>query len=126
MVDAATVRQLALSLPESTQGDTPDTLDFDVRGKGFAWTYRERIAPKQPRRLRPDVLAVRCLMERKRFLLEAAPEIFFEDDHYRGYPGVLVRLDLIEVAELASLLEAGWRIQAPRVLVKAYDAARGT
>lgn len=120
MVDAATVQKLALALPETIMGEAPDTLDFSVAGKGFAWTYRERIAPKQPRRLRPDVLAVRCTMERKQFLLEAAPHIFFDDDHYRSYPGVLVRLSEIEATELASLLEEGWRIQAPRRLSKAF------
>jgi hypothetical protein len=41
----------------------------------------------------PGVLAVRCRPERKELLLEAAPEIYFDDDHYRGYPAVLVRLD---------------------------------
>jgi len=125
MVDAATVRELALSFPETRQGEQPGTLDFDVAGKGFAWTWRERVAPKQPRRLRPDVLAVRCAMERKHYLLEAAPEVFFDDDHYRGYPGVLVRLDRIEPPELASLLEEGWRIQAPKKLVRDYDARGG-
>lgn len=118
MVDAATVAQLALALPETVMGEEPDTLDFSVLGKGFAWTYRERVAPGK-RVLRPEVLAVRCTRERKQFLLEAAPHIFFEDDHYRGYPGVLVRLAGIEAPELASLLEEGWRIQAPRKLVKA-------
>lgn len=119
MVDAATVRTLALALPETVMGEEPDTLDFSVHGKGFAWTYRERIGPGE-RVLRPEVLAVRCTMERKLFLLEAAPEVFFDDAHYRGYPGVLVRLAEIEAPELASLLEEGWRIQAPKKLVKAH------
>jgi hypothetical protein len=123
MVDADTVRTLALALPETAMGDEPGTLDFSVLGKGFAWSYRERVAPKQPRRLRPDVLAVRCTMERKLFLLEAAPHVFFDDEHYRTYPGVLVRLAEIEAGELASLLEEGWRIQAPKRLVRA--AGRG-
>ena len=125
MVDAQTVRAIALAFPETLVGEEPDTLDFSVGGKGFAWTYRERVAPKQPRRLRPDVLAVRCAMEHKQFLLEAAPHIFFDDDHYRNYPAVLVRLAEVEAAELASLLEEGWRIQAPKTLVKAHASTRG-
>jgi hypothetical protein len=43
-------------------------------------------------------------MERKEFLIEAAPDIYFDDDHYHGWPAVLVRLDAIEEAELAVLL----------------------
>jgi hypothetical protein len=122
MVDDDTVRKLALALPEAAMGDQPGTLDFSVLGKGFAWTYRERIGPGK-RVLRPEVLAVRCTMERKQFLLEAAPEVFFDDDHYRGYPGVLVRLAEVEAPELASLLEEGWAIQAPKKLVKAHAAS---
>jgi hypothetical protein len=37
-------------------------------------------------------------------LNEAAPERFFDDEHYRGYPAALVRLDNIEEDELATLL----------------------
>ena len=120
MVDPQMVQKLALALPETTMGGEPNTLDFSVAGKGFAWTWRERVAPKQQRRLRPDVLAVRCTMARKQFLLEAAPHVFFDDDHYRGYPGVLVRLAEVGADELASLLEEGWRIQAPKPLAKAH------
>lgn len=122
MVDADTVRQLALALPDAVMAEEPGALDFSVAGKGFAWTYRERVEAKKPRRLRPDVLAVRCTMERKQLLLEAAPNVFFDDDHYRGYPGVLVRLAEVEADELASLLAEGWRIQAPRKLVLRLEA----
>lgn len=118
MVTAETVRDMALALPEAVMGEEPGALDVSVCGKGFAWTYRERLAPKQPRRLRPDVLAVRCALARKQFLIEAAPHIFFDDDHYRGYPAVLVRLSQVDADELASLLEEGWRIQAPKRLLK--------
>jgi hypothetical protein len=125
MVDTEIVRTLALALPETVMAEQPDTLDFSVGAKGFAWTWRERAEPKKPRRLRPDVLAVRCTMERKQVLLEAAPHIFFDDDHYRGYPAVLVRLAEVEAEELASLLEEGWAIQAPKKLVKAHASTRG-
>jgi hypothetical protein len=118
MVDSARVRSLALALPEATDGSDPDRLAFSVGGKGFAWTYLERPAPKQPRRARPDVLAVRCPIARKEMLIEAAPDTFFDDDHYRGYPAVLVRLAAIDEADLAALLESAWRLQAPKKLLK--------
>lgn len=121
MVDAATVRRLVLSLPEAEDSSEGDRLAFSVRGKGLAWSYLERIAPKTPRVLRPDRLAVRCLVETKALLIEAAPERFFDDDHYRGYPAVLVRLDAIDEDELAGLLRAAWRLVAPKALVRTSD-----
>ena len=59
-----------------------------------------------------------------REVCEAAPERFFDDDHYRGYPAVLVRLGAIDEAELAGLLVGAWRILAPKALVRRIEAAR--
>jgi hypothetical protein len=122
MVDAPTVKRLALSLPEAEGGAQPDRVAYTVRGKGFAWTYLERIAPKAARRARPDVLAVRCPLETKEMLIEAAPERFFDDDHYRGFPAVLVRLEAVAEDELLGLLWGGWRAVAPRTLAKQFAA----
>jgi hypothetical protein len=60
--------------------------------------------------------------DEKQALLAADPAKFFTDDHYRGYPAILVRLPEVDVAELTELLTDAWRIQAPRSLVKAFDA----
>ncbi len=68
------------------------------------------------------MLAVRCRAEEKALILESDPDVYFIDGHYRGYPAVLLRLDRIGEADLALLLAAGWRCQAPKALVKAYDA----
>lgn len=121
MIDIAAVRRLALALPEAADDCRPDRLAFSVGGKGFAWTYLVRDRPKAPRRPRLDVLAVRCALERKEMLIAAAPERFFDDDHYRGYPAVLVRLAAIDEAALAGLLDAAWRLAAPRAVVKRRD-----
>ena len=121
MVDAQKVERLALSLPEAEDGSKGEQAAYTVRGKGFAWTYLERIAPKTPRRARPDVLAVRCPLETKEMLIEAAPERFFDDDHYRGFPAVLVRLEATDEEELLGLLWGGWRAVARAALVKQID-----
>jgi len=116
VVDTEQVRRLALGLPQASDDSAPDRLAFSVGGKGFAWSYLVRLAPKKPRVPRIDVLAVRCPIERKEMLIEAAPETFFDDDHYRGFPAVLVRLAAIGEDELAGLLRDAWRLQAPRRL----------
>jgi hypothetical protein len=51
-----------------------------------------------------EILAVHCPIERKEMLIEAAPDIYFDDNHYRGYPALLVRLDAVGEAELAALM----------------------
>ena len=99
-------------------------LAFDVHGKGIAWSYSARPHPKARREVVEGVIAVRCLRETKEMLLEAAPDRFFDDDHYRGFPAVLVRLEAIDEDELAGLLAQAWRILAPKALVKRIDAER--
>ncbi len=118
MVDIPTVRRLALELPQARDGSDDRRLVFEVAGKGFAWSYNERVHPKKPRVPRLDVLAVRCPVQTKEMLIEAAPDRFFDDDHYRGYPALLVRLAAIAEDELRGLLQAAWRMQAPRQMVR--------
>jgi hypothetical protein len=122
MVDIPTLRGLALALPEVEASLDGERLAFSVRGKGIAWSYFARTHPKGRRELVEGVIAVRCLRETKDMLLEAAPERFFDDDHYRGFPAVLVRLAAIDEAELAGLLAQAWRILAPKALVRRYSS----
>jgi len=115
MVDAATARRLALALPDVDDKSAGDRIALEVRGgKGLAWTYLVRAAPKKPRFPQPDTLAVRCAIERKEMLVAAAPDRFFDDDHYRGYPAVLVRLPAIDEDELAALFREAWTLSAPK------------
>ena len=121
MVDDVELSALALSLPEAEGGVHHGQAGFSVGGKGFAWSYLARAAPKAKRLLVPGVIAIRCRIETKEMLIEAAPERFFEDDHYRGYPAVLVRLAEIEAEELAGLLREGWRLVAPKAVAKRHE-----
>ena len=123
MVNSAEVRRAVLALPEIEAGESEDSLGFSMRGKGLSWPYLARVAPKGPREAVAGVLVVRCRLEKKELLLEAAPDIYFDDDHYRGYPAVLVRLEAVEAAELSALLQDAWRQVAPKSLVKRVDAA---
>jgi hypothetical protein len=118
MIDAATIRRLAMALPdviETSRGG--DHIAFEVAGgKGLVWSFMLRVHPKKPRIADPTAVAVRCPIERKEMLVEAAPARFFNDDHYRGYPAVLVRLAAIDEDEFAALLNDAWRLSAPKGL----------
>ena len=124
MADQSDVRRIALSLPDTSEGQ--DHFAFSVRRgskqKGFAWAWNERVVPKKPRVPRSDVLAVRVAdLDVKETLLAADGEKFFTEPHYNGFPAVLVRLPAVDVDELTALLVEAWRCQAPKALVKAFD-----
>jgi len=80
MVDAAEARTIALALPGAVDESSNERLIFSVAGRGFAWTFMQRDAPKKPRWPNIEVLAISCTLDHKEMLIEAAPEIFFDDD----------------------------------------------
>lgn len=114
MVDSAQIHELVAVLPGAMDDSTPERLIFSARGRGFAWTFMQRDTPKQKRWPNRDVLAVSCPLDHKELLIEAAPDIFFDDAHYRGYPAVLVRLPLINPDELANLLNKAHAMQSSK------------
>jgi hypothetical protein len=116
MLDPTDVRRIAGSLPQAVDASKPEQLVFRAAGALFAWSALKRVEPKKPRVPCLDILAVRCPIERKELLIEAAPDIYFDDDHYRGYPAVLVRLDTVEEGELAALMAdaCAWVASKPK------------
>jgi hypothetical protein len=104
MADIADVRRIAGTLPQAVDASKPDQLVFRASGALFAWSALQRIEPKKRRVPCLEILAVRCPIERKEMLIEAAPDIYFDDDHYRGYAAVLVRLEAIGADELGALM----------------------
>ncbi len=120
MADLETVRRLALALPEVVEAGEGAPVAFAVDGKGIAWSYLARETPKGRRLAVDGTIAVRCSPERTERLIEAAPARFFTDDHYRGDPAVIVRLDQIDEDELAHLLYEAWRLQAPKGVQKRH------
>jgi hypothetical protein len=129
VADQSDVRRIALSLPEVTE-ETDHPFAFAVRAgkkdKGFVWAWAERVTPGKPRVHNPDVLAVRVAnLGEKELLLASDADKFFTEPHYNGFPAVLVRLAAVEVDELAELVTDAWRCQAPKKLVKEFDASAG-
>jgi hypothetical protein len=100
------VREIVSSFPEveaSAQGRSA----WRVRGKLFAWEARERDG---------GGLAVRVDSEEKQLILDSNPDVYFTSPHYRGYPGVQIRLEHVDREELRMRLEDAWLIQAPKRL----------
>lgn len=114
MATVADARKLAAAIEGAADDSTATHLAFTIAGKGFAWTFMARATPKAKRAPDLATLAVSCTLESKAMLIEAAPDIYFDDDHYRGYPAVLVRLKAISKKELGALLKAGAELKKPK------------
>lgn len=112
MVDRSELQQMIAAMAGARDDSDQVSLAFGVGDSGFAWTFKQRDNPRQKRWPNPEVLAVRCPLETKALLIEAAPDIYFDDAHYRGYPAVLVRLPVITAEELRERLEAGFAFTA--------------
>jgi hypothetical protein len=127
MADLEDVRRIALSLPETSEEGTGFGVLRGGKPRGFAWVWMERVDPKKPRVPCPEVIAIRTAgLDEKDALVALAPQKYFTEPHYNNFPAVLVRLASVELDELEELLIEGWRSQAPRSLVKQFDAgARG-
>jgi hypothetical protein len=86
-----------------------------------------RVRKKSFCRMKEDgeTLVVRVVdLEDKEALLRSDPEVFFTTPHYDGYAYVLVRLERVDSALLAELIEDAWRLSAPKRVLAAYDGAR--
>ena len=98
-------------LPELEETTWYRTPSLAVRGRSFT-------------RLKDDeTLVVLCDPAEKDALMAAAPDLYYQTDHYRGYGAMLVRLGPIDIPALAARLTAAWRLKAPKRLLAAFDAA---
>ena len=50
------------------------------------------------------------------------PDRFFTEPHYNGFPAALIQLAEVGTDELEGPISNAWRIQAPKQLVKEFDA----
>jgi hypothetical protein len=108
----ARVRAAAAHLPEVEESTSYGTPALKVRGKLLA-------------RLKDaETLVVMCAMDDKEMLMEVDPKVYFETDHYKGWPAVLVRLNRISTPKLRYRLEQAWRLRAPKRLVAEFDGRR--
>jgi hypothetical protein len=110
MADVDDVRRLALSLPDVVEIDS-EGFDFRVAGKGFVWSWPERI-PGKRRVIRTDVAVLFVGDEaEKQALLQGEPDVFFTASGYDGWPLVLLRLDAVDLERLTELVTDAWRMR---------------
>jgi hypothetical protein len=57
-------------------------------------------------------------------LIETEPQVFFQTDHYRGWPAVLARYATADPARIAVLLERAWMRRASKAQ-RAAKAGKG-
>jgi hypothetical protein len=110
VADADDVRRVASSLPDVVEIDS-DGFDSRVAGKGFVWSYPERL-PGQRRVIRTDVAVLYVGDEaEKQALLKGEPELFFTTPGYDGWPLVMLRLDKVGVRRLRELVTDAWEMR---------------
>ena len=101
------VREIALSLPASTEKSSYGTPAFRVQDKLFA-RMREMDAADG------EVLVIFVAdVGEKEALIASDLEKFFTVPHYDGHAMVLVRLRAVERDELTELLTESWLLRAP-------------
>jgi hypothetical protein len=126
MDDAA---QLAMELPEVTEGSRYRWRTWFVNKTGFAWERPlskadiKRLGDATP----PDgeILAVRVEdLAEKDAVLTAAPRGFFTIAHFDDYPAVLIQLKTVTRKALKDAIIDGWLACAPTDLADEFLARR--
>lgn len=111
MADAQDVRRIASALDGVEEIDS-DGFDFRVGGRGFVWSYPERI-PGRRRVLRTDIAVLYVGDEAERqALLRGEPDLFFSTPAYEHVPLVMVRLDRVDTDRLTELVTDAWHMRA--------------
>jgi hypothetical protein len=123
------VARLTAGLPEVTEGQEKfrGHRAWLVAGKMFAWErpfskadlkrFGDQAPPSGP------ILAVRAAdQSEKEAVLAAGKAGFFTIEHFNGYTGYLIQLDLVAPADLREALVDGWLAVAPPKLAAGFLA----
>jgi hypothetical protein len=97
----ATVRELALRLPDTEESTSYRTPAIKFRGKMFV-------------RLKEDgeTIVVRIEPNDRAMRIAADPEAFFVTEHYAAFPYMLIRLAAVGRGDLKELLADAWGLVA--------------
>lgn len=113
MKDWNEVVAFALALPDTEPGTSYGRPAVKVRGKAFVYPGREA-----------DSFAVASPPGEKQILMETDPDTFWETDHYRNWPAVLVRYGSADRERIENVIARAWWDRASRKQRAAYGAGR--
>ena len=116
----ARVRAICLALPEAEEKEAWGMPTFRVRGKLFAHFADNHHGDGRV------ALWLKAEPGARELLVEAAPERFFVPPYVgpRGWLGLRVDGEA-DWEEAAELVEASWRLIAPKRVLAAYEAGTG-
>lgn len=118
------VRDLALALPETSEGVSRGWRTWLVGGKLFVWErplLRPDLAALGDTAPDGPVLGARVEHDgAKQALIAEDPGVFFTTPHFEGYPAILIALDRIGTEDLREAVVEAWLCRAPKRVVRAY------
>ncbi|QRM42771.1 MmcQ/YjbR family DNA-binding protein [Rhizobium sp. BG4] len=97
-------------LPGVEQSTTYGNPALKVGGKAFVSVKND------------ETLVLSIAIPDKEQLIEMAPGIYFQTDHYKGWPSLPVRAAAIGDDELRGRLVNAWLFRAPKKLAATYRA----
>ena len=109
MDDWQDAASFALTLPQTQLSTSYGKPAVKVDGKAFLYTGRE-----------PGSFAVASPPAEKQLLIETDPGTFWESDHYRNWPAVLVRFGSPDRERIELVIARAWWDKAPRPLRKDF------
>ncbi|WP_112412390.1 MmcQ/YjbR family DNA-binding protein [Rhizobium sp. BK312] len=96
-------------LPEVEPGLHYGLPAFKVGGKAFVTVKNN------------ETIVLSLPIDRKEQLMEMAPEIYYQTDHYVGWPSLPLRIKAIGDEELELRLIEAWRYRAPKKLLATFS-----
>ena len=99
----------ALSLPGTEDSTQHDKRCVRLRGQWIVNDSREN-----------DAVAIALDLPTVEFLMETAPETYFQTPHFHGYPAVLARYRDADADRLKEQLDKAWARRATKAQRKAH------
>lgn len=109
MKDWDEVVAFALTLPGTEIGTSYGGPAVKLRGKAFIYPGRD-----------PGSFGVAVSLAEKEILIETDPDTFWETDHYRGWPAVLVRYHSPDRERIETVITRAWWDRAFKVQRTAF------
>ncbi len=124
------VAQVAMALPDVTEGERHGNLTWFVNSKAFAWArpfskadikrFGDATPPEGP------IVAVSVAdLADKEAILSTSSDAFFTIPHFDGYSAVLIQLTNVTKKTLRDAIIDAWLARAPRRLADEYLADAG-